>query len=153
MQKLPREAFSEVLAWICRAKAALQSYCSSFCVELSCKSCLWMAFLKLSYRTVAKKLPFEATSHAFAWHCHTKVALRSYLLSFCMKLPCRSCLTKLSLKLLHSTVMTKLPCEAFCRAFACNCHAKAAFGSYFFSFRMELLCKRCLLKLSLKLFN
>ena len=111
VQKLPCEAISQALAWNCRAKAALRSYCLSFFVELSCNYVLKL-FLKLSYGTVAQKLPFEASSYAFAWNCHTKGALQSYFLSFCMKLSCRSCLTKLFLQLLHDTVMQKLPCGA-----------------------------------------
>ena len=166
MQKLPCEAISQVLAWNCRAKAALRSYCLSFCVELSCKSCLLRLFLRLSYGTVVQKLPFEATSHAFAWNCHAKVTLRSYFLSFYMKLSCRSCLTKLFLKLLHDTVTQKLPCEllhatvvqklpfgATSKAFAWNCYANVFFRSYpsSLSSSMELSSKNCLAKLSLEI--
>ena len=93
-------------------------------------------------------------------------SLQSYFLSFCMKLSCRSCLTKLLLKLLHDTVTQKLPCELLhasvaqklplgppSKAFAWNCYANVAFRSYPLSLStsMALSCKKCFAKLSLEI--
>ena len=94
MQKLSCEAISWVLAWSCRVKAALRSYCLSFRVELSCKSCLTFFFLSLCMQLSCKSY------------------LRTYFLSFCIELSCKSCLLKLFCKLLFGTVVKKLPCES-----------------------------------------
>ena len=61
-------------------------------------------------------------------------------------------LAKLFLKLLHATVEQKLPLGAISKAFAWNCCAYVAFRSYpsSLSTSMELSCKSCLAKLSLK---
>ena len=45
-----------------RAQVALQSYFLSFCVELSCQSCLAELFLKLLHGTVVQNLLREAIS-------------------------------------------------------------------------------------------
>ena len=75
VQKLPCETISEAFAWSCPAKVALQSYFSSFCMELSCRSCLC-----------------EALPQAFVWKCRAKVAFWNYFFSFCMDLSCKRCL-------------------------------------------------------------
>ena len=147
-----------------------------------------VSLFMILHGSVVHKLPFAAASEAFAWNrraegasqryladlgwnCCTKVALRSYFLSFCMELSCKSylaglflklwsccmelscksCLTKLFLKLLHGTVMHRLPFKATPQAFVWRCRAKTAFWNYFFSFCMELSCRGCLSKLFLKL--
>ena len=51
---------SRAFACNCCARAALQNYFLSFCVELSCKSCLAKLFLELLHGTVVQKLPHEA---------------------------------------------------------------------------------------------
>ena len=53
------EAFSKASAWNCRAKVAFQSYLSSFCVELSRKSCLVKLFPQLLHGTLMQTLPYE----------------------------------------------------------------------------------------------
>ena len=53
---------SRVFACNCCAKAALQNYFSSFCVELSCRSCVAKLFLNLLRGAVLQKLPFETIS-------------------------------------------------------------------------------------------
>ena len=57
LQKLPYKAISQAFAWNCHAEVAFQSYSSSFCMKVSCKSCLLKLFLQLLYRTVVQKLP------------------------------------------------------------------------------------------------
>ena len=71
------EDFSKASAWNRRAKVAISSYLSSFCVELSRKRCLVKLFLKLLHGTVMQTLPYE-----------------------------------LFLEPSHGTVAQKLPCEA-----------------------------------------
>ena len=60
VHKLPCEAISCAFAWSCRAKAALQNYFLSFCMELLLKTCSAKLFLELSHGSVVQKLPFEA---------------------------------------------------------------------------------------------
>ena len=84
------------------------------------------------------KLPHKAISWLFAWRCRAQAALQNYFWSFCMELPCKSCLTKLFLKLLPGTVMQKLPFEAIPQALVGKCRAKAAFWNYLLTFRMEV---------------
>ena len=91
-------------------------------------------------------LPHKSISCIFAWSCRTTAALQHFFCNFCMKLSCKSCLTKLFLKLLHGTVMQRLPFKAIPQAFVWRCRAKAAFWNYFFSFCMELSCKSCLVQ-------
>ena len=57
LQKLPCKAISQAFAWSCHAEVAFQSYSSSFCMKVSCKSCLVELFLQLLYGTVVQKLP------------------------------------------------------------------------------------------------
>ena len=106
----------------------------------------------LLHWTFIRKFLCEAISQAFAWNCRAEAALRSYFLNFCMKLSCKSCLAKLFLKLLHATVVRKFLCGAIYQAFVWNCCANVAFRSYPSSLSpsMELSCKDCLVKLSLK---
>ena len=52
-----------------RAQVALRSYFSSFCMELSCQSCLAELFLKLLHGAVVH-MPCEAIFQASAWHYH-----------------------------------------------------------------------------------
>ena len=59
---------SRAFACNCCARAALQNYFLSFCVELSCKSCVAKLFLNLLHGAVLRKLPFETISQAFPWH-------------------------------------------------------------------------------------
>ena len=62
------------------AQVALRSYFLSFCMELSCQSCLAELFLKLSHGTVVQNLLCEAIFWAaFVWNCRAKVDLQSYL--------------------------------------------------------------------------
>ena len=81
VQKLPCKTISEAFAWSCPAKVALQSYFLSFCMELSCRSCLLKPFLKLLCESVVQKLPFETISLAVVWNCRAKVALCHILFS------------------------------------------------------------------------
>ena len=87
------EAFSKASVWNCRARVAFPSYLSSFCVELSRKSCLVKVSLKLLHGTVMQTLPYE-------------VFLESLHAAVVQKLP-----LSLFLKLLHGTVAQKLPFE------------------------------------------
>ena len=66
---------------------------------------------------------------------------------------CKSCLAKLFLKVLHATVVQKLPFGTIFEAFAWNCWANVAFRSYSSSLStsVELSCKNGLAKLSLKI--
>ena len=88
------EAFSKASAWNCGAKVAFPSYLSSFCVEMSRKSCLVELFLKLLHGTVMQTWPYEL----FLEPLHATVV---------QSLP-----LNLFLKLLHGTVAQKLPFEA-----------------------------------------
>ena len=81
-------------------------------MELSCQSCLAELFLKPSQGTAVQKLPREAISQVLAWNRRAKAALRSYCLSFCVELSRKNRLAKLLLKLLHGTVIPRLPCKA-----------------------------------------
>ena len=132
------------------AQVALRSYFLSFCMELSCQSCLAELFLKPLRGTVVQNLLCEAIFWDLAWNHRAKAALRSYCLSFRVELSRKSRIAKLLLKLLHGTVMQKLPCEAISWVFAWSCRAKVASWSYLFSFCMEL-CKSFLPKLFLQL--
>ena len=80
------------------AQVALRSYFLSFCMELSCQSCLAELFLKLSHGTVVQNLLCEAIFWALAWKRRAKAAFRSYFSSFCLELSSKSWLAKLSLK-------------------------------------------------------
>ena len=99
----------------------------SFCMELSCKTCLSKLVFRLLRGTIVHELPFEAIVWVFAWSCRAKATF-----------------SKFFLKLLHGTVVQKLPFQATYQAFAWNCRANVALWSYFLSFCMELSCKRCL---------
>ena len=79
VHKFHCEAISEVFAWSCRAKAALQNYFSSICMKLLFKTCSAKLFLDLLHGTVVQKLPCEAIFSAFVWNCQAKVDLQSYL--------------------------------------------------------------------------
>ena len=68
VQELPCEAVAKAFAWNCRAKAALQNYFLSFCMELSCPSCLAKLFHELLHGAVVQNMPFEASFQAPAWH-------------------------------------------------------------------------------------
>ena len=68
------EAFSKASVWNCRARVAFPSYLSSFCVELSRKSCLVKVFLKLLHGAVVQNMPFEAIFQEPAWHYRARVA-------------------------------------------------------------------------------
>ena len=81
VQKLPCKIISEAFAWSLPAKVGLQSYFSSFCMELSCRGCLSKLFLKLLYEGVVQKLPFETISSVSVWNCRAKVALCKILFS------------------------------------------------------------------------
>ena len=94
-----------------------------------CKSCPIKLFLDFLPGAVVQKLPCNTISEAFAWSCPAKVALQSYFLSFCMELSCRSCLSKLFLKLLFESVVQKLSFETISQAFGWNCLAKVALCS------------------------
>ena len=93
VHKSPSEAFSEASAWNCGAKVAFPSYLSSFCVELSRKSCLVELFLKLLHGPVMQTLPYES----FLEPLHATVVQKLCL--------------NLFLKLLHGSVAQKLPSE------------------------------------------
>jgi len=88
------EDFSKASAWHCRAKVAIPSYLSSFCVELSRKGCLVKVFPKLLHGTVMQTLPYEL----FLEPLHTSVVQTTTL--------------NLFLKLLHGPVAQKSPFEA-----------------------------------------
>ena len=64
---------SRAFACNCCAKAPLQNYFLTFCVELSCKSCVAELFLNLLHGAVLQKLPLETISQAFAWHHRARV--------------------------------------------------------------------------------
>ena len=99
----------------------------SFCMELSCKTCLSKLVFRLLRGTIVHELPFEAIVWVFVWSCRAKATF-----------------SKFFPKLLHGTVVQKLPFQATYQAFAWNCRANVALWSYFLSFCMELSCKRCL---------
>ena len=140
------------------ARDALRNYFLSFCMELSCQSCLAKLFLKLLrgpvvqnllckaifellHGTVMQKLPCEGIAQAFAWNCRAKAALRNCFWSFGMELSCKSCLAKLFHKLLHGAVKQNMHLEAIFQAR--HYRARVAFWSYCLSFCMELSCKSC----------
>ena len=52
LQKLSYKGMSQTFAWNCHAEVAFRSFASSFCVNVSCESCLSKLFLKLLYGTV-----------------------------------------------------------------------------------------------------
>ena len=139
VQRLPCKAMSQSFAWNFRAKAALQSIFVSYRIELSCIELLLHGTVvqrlpspklpvKLLRGTVVQKLPCEAISWAFAWNCRAKVASWSYFLAFAWKyakayfrnyfwsfyveLSCKSCLSKLIVKLWFGIVEQKLTCKA-----------------------------------------
>ena len=87
-----------------------------------------------------QKLAHKAISLIFAWSCRAKATLQDFFWSCCMELSRKSCLTKVCLKLLHGTVMQKLPFEVFPQAFVWACRANAAFRNYFLSFCTERSC-------------
>ena len=81
VQKLPCKTISGASAWSCPAKVALPSYFLSFCMKLSCRSCLPKLFPKLLSESVVQKLPFETISEASVWHCRAKVLFCEILFS------------------------------------------------------------------------
>ena len=91
-----------------RAQVALRSYFWSFCIELSCQSCLAELFLKLLHGAVVQNELCQTIFRALAWNWRAKAALRGYCWSFCAELSRKSCLATLLLKVLHVTVMQKL---------------------------------------------
>ena len=127
VQKLSYKAISLTFACNCRPEAALQNYVLSFCMELSCKSCLAKQFLKLLYGAVVQKMPFETI---FAGSCAA--------------LSCKSCLLKLLRKLFVWSCHAKVALRGYSSALAWNCRAKAALQSYVPILCMELLGKSCL---------
>ena len=113
-------------------------------MQPSCKSCLAKQLCKLSHWTVLRNCAFPET---FARNCRAKIALRSYFLSFCMGLSCKSCLMKLFFSSCMGEMQT-LPSKTISQAFTWNCRAKVAFRSYLLS--SELSRKSWLAKLSFK---
>ena len=107
--KLLCEAIPQAFAWDCRAKAALQNYFLSLCMELLFKTCSAKLFFELLRGTVVQMLPCETIASTFAWNCRAKAALQNYFLSVCMELSYKSCLAILSRKLLHAAVVQKPP--------------------------------------------
>ena len=80
----------------------------------------------------------KVTSRAFACNCCAKAALQTYFLSFCVELSCKSCVAELFLNLLHGAVLQKLPFETIAQGFAWHHRARVVSRSYFLSFFMEL---------------
>ena len=115
VQHLLCETIFLALAWNRYAKAALRSYCLSFCMELSGKSRLAKLLLSLLHGTVIPRLPCKAIPCAFDYNCRAKYSFRSYFSGSCVALSCMSCLLKLFLKLLFGTVVQKLSCKAISR--------------------------------------
>ena len=102
---------SRAFACNCCAKAALQNYVLSFCVELSCRRCVAKLFPNLVHGAVLQNLPFKTIAQAFEWHHRARAVFRSYFLSFFMELSCERYLAKLFLKILYGTVAQK-NCQA-----------------------------------------
>ena len=67
------------------------------------------AILQLWRGTVVQRPPCKAMSQSFAWNSWAKAALRRDFTRFCIE---PSDKNELSLKLLHGTVMQKLPRKA-----------------------------------------
>ena len=105
------EAFSKASVWNCRARVAFPSYLSSFCVELSRKSCLVKVFFKLLHGTVMQTLPYEVFLESLHATVVQKLPLNLFLKlshgTVMQELP-----SKLFLTLLFGTVAQKLPCKA-----------------------------------------
>ena len=127
VHKLPCGAISCVFAWGCRAKAALQNYFLSFCMELLFKTCSAKLFLELWHGTVLQKLPCEAIAEAFACNCRAKAALQNFVLSFCVELSCKSGLPMLFHKLLHAAIVQNMPFQAIFHAPAWHYRIRVAF--------------------------
>ena len=95
VHKLPFAAASEAFAWNHRAKVDFQSYPAGLA---------WNSRAKVASRALA------CNSQAF-WSMLG--AIKSVWSLWCMQLGCTSCLAKLFLKLLHGTVVQKLPSKLF----------------------------------------
>ena len=91
------------------AKAALQNYFLSLCMELLFKTCSSKLICELSHGTVVQKLSCEVIAEAFARNCRSKAALRNYFLSFCVELSYKGCFARLFHKLLHGAVVQNMP--------------------------------------------
>ena len=114
----------------------MQNYFLSFCVELSCKSCLAKLFLNLLHGAVVQKLPFETIPQAPAWHHRARVVFRSYFLCFCMQLSCKRFLAKLFLQLLSYGAVTQ------------GCQAKVLGAVWAMLGAVESVSSRCCVQLS-----
>ena len=110
VQKLPSQATYQAFAWNCRAKVALWSYFLSFCMELSCTSCLAKLFLKLLHGTVIQNMLCQAVFWAHAWKCRAKAACRSYFFGFCLELSSESWPAKLPLNVKCHNIFRMLRC-------------------------------------------
>ena len=81
-----------------RAQVALRSYFLSFCMELSCQSCLAELFLELLHGTVVQNSLCEAIFELLRGSVVQKLPLETMFSSFCLELSSNSRLAKLSLK-------------------------------------------------------
>ena len=99
------EAVSRAFSWNCRAKCILQSCFSKFHMDL-------LRTKTVRQRSWAQSELCWAQSNQSvrdaACSSRAQVALRSYFLSLCMELLCKSCLLKIFLQLLFGTVVKKL---------------------------------------------
>ena len=121
VQKLRCKAVPQPLACSCLAKATFLNYFASFCMASSCRGRVPKLFLELFHGTVVQKVPRKAISQNFIWNCRKKaLSGRGLGRSLCyvgrsqisLSAPlCTRCLVKLFLKLLHGTVVPKLPCK------------------------------------------
>ena len=156
---------SRAFACNCCAKAALQNYFLSFCVELTVVQMLRWEAVPQPLAWSLQKLPFETIAHAFAWHLRARVAFRSYFLGFCMELSCEKVshravsqhlIWNCRAKELSGRVLGRSVSYVGCRQISVSVMLHAALvdklRSHFLSFCMELLCKSCLSKLFLQLF-
>ena len=107
--KLPCDA---ILLGFASNRLTKMSFSWSFCMELSCKSCLAKLFPEFLHGAVVQKLLHEATCLAFAWN-YAKASFQSYFSSFYVELSCKSCLSKLIVKLWFGIVEQKLTCKPF----------------------------------------
>ena len=155
VQKLSYEVISSTFAWHCHAKAALRSSSLSFCLQLSCKSCLWELFLKLLHGTVVQTLPFEAIPRAFqrVWNCNAKFALQIYLSrkNIGQHFHHAPMCFWIMAEVLGAAWAVLGAFESVCSWCCMELSCISCLQSYLLSFCMELSCKSCLTKLFLEL--